>query len=76
MEAFIHLLKTRVIRSLSVAAICTASAKLLYYEKMTRHFRFVSVLAMKAPLCPYLCIRLRGFLGRHLIHIAVIELWP
>lgn len=43
---------------------------------MTRHFIFVSVLAKKAPLCSYLCIRLRGFLGRHLIHIAVIELWP
>lgn len=31
---------------------------------------------MKEPLCSYLCTELRGFLGRHLIHIAVIELWP
>lgn len=71
-------LQTSVAESLSAMAIHLFSVgpHLLFCEEMTRHFRFFSVLTMKAPLCPYLRIRLRGFLGRHLIHIAVIELWP
>lgn len=69
-------LQNSVVRSTPAAAIRLYGSGLAVCVEMTRHFRFVSVLAMKAPLCSYLCIRLRGFLGRHLIHIAVIELWP